>query len=157
MQGYLKKYHTERAFGFITSNTDGVVTDWFFHRSDFPGDPARLSQFARVTFDTQKYRIRGTQEERIKAVNIRVIEPDAPKPHPQIPYEPTPTAAPPSAPKQSRIAGQAKTILSTDDAPRPASAPASSHHTVTAAAALADADGQLKFGLTAPKNDGGAQ
>ena len=40
MQGYLKNYHTERAFGFITSNTDGAVTDWFFHRSDFPGDPA---------------------------------------------------------------------------------------------------------------------
>ncbi len=154
LTGYIRQFLPERGFGFIRATDE---TDFFFHVTDWEsGNIAEIVRHARVNFDVATYRIRATNEERVKAVHIALSAPQAaPKPQPQIPYEPTPE--PVASPKQPRIAGQAKTILSTDDAPRPAYAPASPGHATTAAAALAEADSQLKFGLTAPKNDGGAQ
>jgi cold shock CspA family protein len=147
LTGYVRQFLPDRAFGFIRATDE---TDYFFHVSDWDGNPADIVRYARVTFDTVQYRIRATNEQRTKAIHISLIAPKvAPAPQPEVPYEPAPAA--PSAPKQPRIAGQAKTILSTDDRPRPASALASPDHAVTAAATLAEA--------TAPKtnapNDGG--
>ena len=154
MQGYVHALYSDRNFGFVRCIESGEAVDTFFHFSDFDGDRAALVRNVRVTFEVVTYRVRGSKEERTKAINISLAAPKAAQP--EVPYEPTPTAAPPSVPKQSRIAGQAKTILSTDDAPRPASAPASPGHASAAAAALAEADSQLKFGLTAdaPKDGG---
>ena len=135
LTGYIRQFLPERGFGFIRATDE---TDYFFHVSDWEsGNTAEIVRHARVNFDVATYRIRATNDERVKAVHIASSAPQAaPKPQPEIPYEPAPLA--PGAPQQPRIAGQAKAILSTDDAPRPASAPASPGHAVTAAAALAE-------------------
>jgi cold shock CspA family protein len=144
-QGYIHALYLDRNFGFVRCIESGEAVDTFFHFSDFNGDRAVLARNVRVAFDVVTYRVRGSQAEKTKAINVSLV---APKPQPETPYEPAP--APPSAPKQPRIAGQAKTILATDDAPRPAYATATATP-ASAVAALAEA--------TAPKtdapNDGG--
>ncbi len=158
MRGSILFISPKAPWGFIKPewHTDGRpavgLPDIFYHVNNFvsvnPRDiaPGVLVEYAE-----------GRGNGKPCAVNIRIIPLNAPqaapKGQPEIPYEPVLVAAPIVAPKQPRIAGQAKAILSTDDAPRPASAPASPGHAVTAAAALAEGDGQLKFGLTAPKTD----
>jgi len=148
MQGYVHALYLDRNFGFIRCIETGEAIDTFFHTSDFNCKPAEIVRLARVTFDVVTYRARGSQAEKTKAINISLV---SPKPQPEVSYEPTAAPEPIAPPKPPLAPSSVGTILATDDKSNRATSTA--RPTSAAAATLAEQDGQLTVGLTAPKTD----
>jgi hypothetical protein len=68
--GFVRQYFADRGYGYLRDTLNGA--DFFFHRTDFIGDPATIVIHATVQFVVLPYTNRQGVPA-TKAVNVKIV------------------------------------------------------------------------------------